>query len=238
MNRFYKLALQALASVAILTLSATAVRAERYAAGWDPFFGAGDFPGLSFGGELPALRWTVDAEFDITGCSPNSSGFAVVRDGCTASVISATVNLFDRDGDIPTDSFTLAGRNVPSITTIFYSRGSPIGVSSGRQPLAVQALQPQYSWSLEFLYDSNLEYYGPRLSYSIQTEEGLLTVSNPVLADLNGLRLTFPKGVTGSNGERGFSATPIPEPGTLALLLAPLAVIGLKRRAKRAAPTA
>lgn len=220
-----------------------AAHATAYVGRWDPPYGDA-FPNLGWRGEI-----VIDAPTNC-GASPSFSGIAPCAPG-QAFVTSAYVELYllDTGPSFPTYNtltFTPSSMNVNSLA---FDNGTLLGAVTGRSNWIYDAAM-DVEFALQFAYD------GMAVAPSLPNVPGADTYSGPVLwyKDMVCIREHHRrhdydhddeceryKKVTGTNDLSSTETRPtlsfnvVPEPGSLALVLAAmLGVVGVRRQAQRA----
>ena len=218
-----------------------------YVGQWDPVFNASDLRFGTTGTAFANLGWRGDISFDVTGCNPGGTGFAEVNvaatPDCSATMLSATVEFYNAalSGTPPTVAsiaYSLAQLAYSDIEFLRYDDGVLTGLDYD-STAAVAALpggalgSPAVFWQLGFDFPTPsfpTGYNGPNLRYCSQTTNYALPGQPPRIgcdeSVFNGSN-NVPAPITITLRDPGT----VPTPGTLALVLAGLAVlVPLRRR--------
>lgn len=204
-----------LAAAALLG-TAPPVHAALYSGSWDP----------NYGSIFPNLGWSASAVFDVpNSCLALGTGNNIPISGSCAgfSVVSGEVDLYNianpgailgsyaLDPSVIVTGINLAGGQLTGIDTGFFSYFVPtLGVAGSGN----------YSFSL-LLYGGNLA----QLAYA----NPIATSPGCAFLPVRGARC----GLSDSPAIGHFTALPVPEPETYALMLAGLAAIGFAARRPR-----
>lgn len=217
-NRFRSVFSTVLMGAAVTLGSAGAAQAALYSGSWDP----------SYGSAFPSLGWRASAVFDVpNSCLALGNGNNIAISGSCAgfSVLSAEVDFYNIANPLAVlgsynlapgvlvNGINLAGGQLTGIDTGFFNYFVPAST------MAI-AGSGNYSFSL-ILFGGNMA----QLAYA-----------NPIATSPGCASLVVPGASCGfsANAAIGtFTALPVPEPETYALMLAGLGAIGFAARRRR-----
>lgn len=207
------------------TLGAGSAQAAVYRGSWDPAFGA----------PLPNLGWSATGLFDIDpACLSQATGSYSIPGSCGVTVQSFDVTFYALDDPSQSETFSILselGSNF--LTGIQVFGGQPTGLRSNYTSAFApsSALLAAGGGAYNFYLDLSYSGKTPVDGNGVLAELGLTPIggdySNSCFRDP-----ATPECVLSPN--KSFSVlTPVPEPGTFALVFAGLGVLGFTVRRRR-----
>jgi hypothetical protein len=222
-------------ATSLLALAAVgAANATIYVGRWDPQYGS------PFTTTLPDtygfnLGWNGGFALDASGCNPAGPGIVsvAVGGGCTATLTSSFVNLYDMASPIPPLETLNWGGVTPNatgtVTALLFDNGALVGLaSSGAAFVQSSIADPFVGGSASPLF---------ALNFGFATNADGITSNSPALDWVEGgcVGEVCP---AGTNDSRDFPVQnyriTVPEPGTIALVALALGGVAVARRSRRA----
>lgn len=213
---------------AMLAMAVSSSNAAVFRAIWDP----------TYGSPFPNLGWNGVAEFQVPLSPPcNTDGIACLGSGPTAAYLkSAYVLFYDDTTSEPLAEINLTQAELSGVTinSLLFGGGSTptqlsTGTFPGKQPIPITPFDDDpyggflsYFFALQFAIDLPYNCDGDVCSF----------FSGPLLLNrLRGGEYAFNDFV--ANPPRNFTIVQVPEPASLALLLAGLLAVSTARRRQR-----
>ncbi len=219
-------------AASLLVLSTMgAANATIYVGRWDPQYGS-PFTTTSPDTYGFNLGWNGGFNLDASGCNPGA-GISVVAvgGGCTATLTSSFVNLYDMANPTPPlETLNWGTPNTGAVTELLFDNGALVGLASSGAAFVQSSIPNPYGAPGSPLF---------ALNFGFTTNADGITSNSPTLDWVQG-GCVGDVCAGGSNDSLDFPVQnyriTVPEPGTMALVALALGGAAVARRNRRAKP--